>query len=226
MIDGLIGRKVGMTQVFEPDGTVIPVTVITAGPCVIVQLRSKERDHYESAQVGFVEKGAGRTVNKPMRGHFEKAKVPPTRMLREFRIEGEAKVGDTVVASIFALNEAVDIVGLSKGHGFTGVIKRHGFSGGAATHGSMFHRAPGSIGASAWPSRVFPGMRGAGRDGGTRVTVRNLKVVRIDVERNLIAVEGAIPGPSGTYLTIRRTKIRHRAPAPAPVPAAKAKAGK
>jgi len=216
MIDGLIGRKVGMTQVFEPDGTVIPVTVIAAGPCVIVQLRSKERDHYESAQVGFVEKGGGRTVNKPIRGHFDKAKVPPTRVLREFLIDGEAKVGDTVAASMFALNDAVDIVGHSKGHGFTGVMARHGFSGGAASHGSMFHRAPGSIGASAWPSRTFKGMRGAGRHGGTRVTVRNLKIVRVDADRNLIAVRGAVPGPPGTYLTIRRTKVAYRAPAVAP----------
>jgi large subunit ribosomal protein L3 len=222
MIDGLIGRKVGMTQVFEPDGTVIPVTVITAGPCVIVQLRSKEHDRYESAQVGLVEKGAGRNVNKPIRGHFEKAKVPPTRVLREFKLEkAEAKVGDTVVASIFAPNDQVDVVGLSKGHGFTGVMARHNFSGGAASHGSMFHRAPGSIGASAWPSRTFPGMRGAGRHGGARITVRNLKIVRVDAERNLIAVRGAVPGPAGTYLTIRRTKVAKRTPAPAPVTKAK-----
>src|SRR5262245_16441583 len=223
MIDGLIGRKVGMTQVFEPDGTVVPVTVIAAGPCVIVQLRSKERDRYESAQVGLVEKGAGRTVNKPLGGHFEKAKVPPTRMLREFKLEkgGEAKVGDTVAASIFSPNDQVDIVGLSKGHGFTGVMARHNFSGGAASHGSMFHRAPGSIGASAWPSRTFPGMRGAGRHGGARITVRNLRVVRVDAERNLIAVRGAVPGPAGTYVTIRRTKVAKRTPGPAT--AAKAK---
>ena len=220
MIDGLIGRKVGMTQVFEPDGSVIPVTVIAAGPCVIVQLRSKETDGYESAQVGLVEKGAGRTVNKPTRGHFEKAKVPPTRKLREFKVDkgAEAKIGDTVVASIFSPNDQVDIIGLSKGHGFTGVMARHNFSGGAASHGSMFHRAPGSIGASAWPSRTFPGMRGAGRHGGARITVRNLKIVRVDADRNLIAVRGAVPGPAGTYLTIRRTKVAKRTPGPAGKP--------
>jgi large subunit ribosomal protein L3 len=210
MIDGLIGRKVGMTQVFEPDGSVVPVTVLAAGPCVVVQLRTKARDGLEAAQVGLVEPAGRRGINKPLRGHFEKAKVPPTRILREFRMSGEVKVGDTVLASIFSPNDAVDVCGLTKGHGFTGVMARHGFAGGAASHGSMFHRAPGSIGASAWPSRVFPGMRGAGRSGNERITVRNLKIVRVDAERNLIAIKGAIPGPPGAYVTIRKSKIRPR----------------
>jgi large subunit ribosomal protein L3 len=212
MIDGLIGRKVGMTQVFEPDGSVVPVTVLTVGPCVIVQLRSKERDGYESAQVGFVEPGGGRRVNKPIRGHYEKSKVPPQRMLREFKVTGEAKVGETVLASIFSPNEYVDIVGSSKGHGFTGVMVRHNFSGGAASHGSMFHRAPGSIGASAFPSRTFAGMRGPGRMGGTRTTVRNLRIVRVDAEKNMVAIEGAVPGPAGSYITIRKAYLPPRAP--------------
>lgn len=210
MIDGLIGRKVGMTQVFEADGTVIPVTVITAGPCVIVQLKSKERNGYEAAQVGFVEPGKRKHTTKPFAGQFEKAKVPPTRMLREFRTQGEAKVGETVLASIFAPDDHVDIIGITKGHGFTGVMKRHGFSGGAASHGSMFHRAPGSIGASAFPSRTFAGMRGAGRHGGVSRTIRNLKIVRVDADRNLIAVSGAVPGPIGGYVTIRKTKVAPR----------------
>ena len=212
MIDGLIARKVGMTQVFEADGSVVPVTVLAAGPCIVVQLRTRERDGVEAAQVGLVEPAGRRGVNRPLRGHFEKAKVPPTRILREFRLTGEAKVGDTVLASIFSPNDAVDVRGLSKGHGFTGVMARHGFAGGAASHGSMFHRAPGSIGASAWPSRTFPGMRGAGRSGNERITVRNLKVVRVDAERNLIAVKGAVPGPAGLYVTIRKSKIASRAP--------------
>lgn len=199
-----------MTQVFEKDGSVVPVTVLSAGPCVIVQLRTVDKDGYESAQVGFVEPGGGRRVNKPVRGHFEKAKVPPARMLREFKAVGEAKVGETVLASIFSTDDVVDVAGISKGHGFTGVIARHGFSGGAATHGSMFHRAPGSIGASAFPSRTFPGMRGPGRSGGRRTTVRNMRVVRVDADRNLIVVEGAIPGPIGGYVTICKAKLAPR----------------
>jgi large subunit ribosomal protein L3 len=208
MIDGLIGRKVGMSQIFAEDGSVVPVTVVHAGPCVIVQLRGAGGEGGKAkAQVGFVDSRPARGVNKPRGGHFEKAKVPPTRVLQEFALEGEAKVGDTVVASMFSPNDIVDVIGLSKGHGFTGVMARHNFSGGAASHGSMFHRAPGSIGASAWPSRVFPGMRGAGRMGNARVTVKNLKVVRVDADRNLIAIRGAIPGPSGSYVTIRRARL-------------------
>ena len=210
MINGLIGRKIGMTQVFEPDGTVTPVTVLAAGPCVIVQLRGKEREGYEAAQVGFVEPRARKTANKPLAGHYGKAKVPPTRILREFRLAGEAKIGETVLASIFSPEDRVDVRGITKGHGFTGVMARHHFSGGAASHGSMFHRAPGSVGASAFPSRTFPGMRGAGRHGGSNRTVRNLRVVRVDADKSLIAVRGAVPGPIGGYVTIHKTKVRSR----------------
>jgi len=215
MIDGLIGRKVGMTQVFEEDGSVVPVTVLQAGPCIVVNLRSAEKDGYESAQVGLVEARPRRRINKPEAGVFAKAKIPPTRLVREFPLAGPAKVGETVLASIFSPKDRVDVMGITKGHGFTGVMARHGFSGGAASHGSMFHRAPGSIGASAFPSRTFPGMRGAGRSGGARRTVRNLLVVRIDAERNLIAVRGAVPGPVGGYVTIRRTKVAGKSPAAA-----------
>jgi large subunit ribosomal protein L3 len=210
MIDGLIGRKVGMTQIFEADGTVVPVTILAAGPCVVVQLRAKERDGYEAVQVGFVEPANRKRINKPVRGHFEKAKVPPTRLLREFHARGDVKLGDTVLASIFSPEDRVDVAGITKGHGFTGVMKRHHFSGGAASHGSMFHRAPGSIGASAFPSRTFAGMRGAGRHGGANRTVRNLKVVRVDADRNLVAVRGAVPGPIGGYIMIRHTKVASR----------------
>ena len=211
MIDGLIGRKIGMTQIFEADGTVVPVTVLTAGPCVIVQLRAVKRDGYEAAQVGFVDPVGRRKINKPARGHFEKAKVPPTRVTREFGLKGEAKIGDTVLASIFSPDDRVDVGGVTKGHGFTGVMARHGFSGGAESHGSMFHRAPGSIGASAFPSRTFPGMRGPGRHGGSNRTVRNLKVVRVDADQNMIIVRGAVPGPIGGYVMIRHTKVASRA---------------
>lgn len=210
MLDGLIGRKVGMTQMFEVDGSVVPVTVLSAGPCVIVQLRAKDPDGYEAAQVGYVEPGAGRRANKPIRGHYEKAKVPPARLLREFRVTSDAKVGETVLASIFSPNEYVDVRGVSKGHGFTGVIARHGFSGGGASHGSMFHRAPGSVGASAFPSRTFPGMRGPGRSGGRRTTVRNLRVVRVDADKNMIAVEGAVPGAAGSFVLIRKAQLPPR----------------
>jgi large subunit ribosomal protein L3 len=211
MIDGLIGRKIGMTQVFEEDGSVAAVTVLAAGPCVIVQLRTREREGYDAAQVGFVDPAGRRRLNRPIKGHFEKAKVPPTRILREFRLEGEAKVGETVLASIFSPKDRVDVVGITKGHGFTGVMARHNFSGGAASHGSMFHRAPGSIGASAFPSRTFRGMRGAGHMGNASRTIRNLAVVRVDADRNLIAVRGAVPGPIGGYVTIRRTKVAGKA---------------
>src|SRR5262245_26959256 len=167
MVTGIIGRKVGMTQVFDADGTVHPATVIKAGPCVVVQAKTKETDGYESVQLGFVD-GSGK-ANKPTAGHFKKANVPPTRVRREVRLaEGgdPVKTGDSVLVSIFAKDERVDVIGTGRGKGFQGVVKRHHFGGGAATHGSMFHRAPGSIGASSFPSRVVKGMRAAGRMGG------------------------------------------------------------
>ena len=204
LVDGIIGRKVGMTQVFLPDGTLVPVTVLTAGPCVAVQLRTREKDGYEAVQLGFVE--PGRKANKAMKGHFDKAKLPPSRHLAEFALRGEVKQGDSIGAAEFETGELVDVVGVSKGLGFQGVMRRHGFSGGAKSHGSMFHRAPGSIGASAWPSRTFRGMRAAGRTGGVRVTTKNLKIVQVDGERNLLLVRGAVPGPVGTTVQIRRAK--------------------
>jgi large subunit ribosomal protein L3 len=208
MIEGLIGKKVGMTQIFQENGVVTPVTVIEAGPCVVVQRRTVERDGYEAVQLGLVDPKAAKLAKKPMRGHHEKAGVPPTRLLREFRLlaESELKPGDPVSVDIFAEVSKVDVIGASKGKGFQGVMKRHGFGGGRATHGSMFHRAPGSIGQSASPSKVLRGMRGPGRMGSKQTTVKNLSVVRVDAERNLLLVRGAVPGSKGTTLTIRRAK--------------------
>jgi large subunit ribosomal protein L3 len=208
MIEGLIGRKVGMTQVFLDDGTVTPVTVIEAGPCVVVQRRSVDKDGYEAVQLGLVDAASAKRANKPMRGHHEKAGVPPTRMRREFRLEpgAELKAGDRVLVDIFKDSAHVDVVGISKGKGFQGVMRRHNFGGGGAAHGSMFHRAPGSIGSSAYPSRVFRGMRAAGHMGSDRVTVKNLRVVRVDEEKNLLLVRGAVPGAVGSSVIVRKSR--------------------
>ncbi len=208
MVDGLIGIKVGMTQVFDENGTVVPVTVIKAGPCVVVQKKMKDSDGYEAVQLGLVEFVRPSRVNKPRTGHFKKAGVPPCRILREFReAAGETplKVGDQVlVKQVFQPKDKVDVLGTSKGKGFAGLIKRHHFGGGAATHGSMFHRAPGSIGASAYPSRVLPGMRAAGHMGSEHVTVQNLSVVRVQEQENLLLVRGAVPGANGKYVVIKK----------------------
>jgi large subunit ribosomal protein L3 len=204
-VKGIIGKKVGMTQVYAENGQAFPVTVLEAGPCVVVQRRSKERDGYAAVQLGLVEARKTKRVTKPMKGHFDKAGLPPCRVLRELPVgDGEVKVGDKVSVALFAPGDTVSVTGVSKGRGFQGVIKRHGFAGGAATHGSMFHRAPGSIGASAYPSRVLKGMRAAGHLGSDRVTVRNLQVVRVDAENNLLVVRGAVPGAGGTYVVIRK----------------------
>ena len=209
MVDGLIGIKVGMTQVFEENGTVTPVTVIKAGPCVVVQKKVKEKDGYDAVQLGLVEFVRPDRVNMPLAGRFEKAGVPPVRVLREFRFEDGSdaiKPGDQILVNqVFQVRDNVDVVGTSKGRGFAGLVKRHHFRGGAATHGSMFHRAPGSIGASAFPSRVLPGMRAAGHMGNARVTVRKLQVVRIMDQENLLLVKGAVPGRNGGYVIIRKS---------------------
>ena len=209
MVSGIIGRKVGMTQVFDADGTVHPATVIKAGPCVVVQAKNAQRDGYEAVQLGFVDETPIK-ANKPTAGHFKKANVPATRVRREVKVapgsgdNGAVKAGDQVLASIFAVGERVDIVGTGRGKGFQGVVKRHHFAGGAATHGSMFHRAPGSIGASSFPSRVIKGMRGAGRMGGGRVTIHNLKVLKVDADNHLLIVEGGIPGAPTSYVIVRK----------------------
>src|SRR5215510_7456005 len=211
MVNGIIGRKVGMTQVFAADGTVTPATVIKAGPCVVLQAKNAQADGYEAVQIAFVEEKPAK-VNKAIAGHYKKAgNVPPTRVRGEVKlVKGSGddvalKAGDQVlVGGVFKDGERVDVIGISRGKGFQGVVKRHNFRGGAATHGSMFHRAPGSIGASSFPSRVVKGMRAAGRMGGDRVTERNLKVVRIDAENHLVLVRGAIPGAPGGILVLRK----------------------
>jgi len=207
MITGLIGKKIGMTQLVQDDGTVVPVTVIQAGPCVVVQKKTVENDGYESVQLGFVEFVKPKRVNKAMTGHFKKAGSAPVRVLREMRVEGEdsPKPGDKVLCDIFTEKERVHIIGTSKGRGFAGLIKRHHFRGGRASHGSMFHRAPGSIGSSAYPSRVLKGMRMAGHMGNERVTVQNIRVERVDQENNLLYLRGAVPGPQGAYIIVEKS---------------------
>ena len=205
-VQGIIGKKVGMTQVYAENGRAYPVTVIEAGPCVVVQRKSKDKDGYSAVQLGLVEARKAKSVTKPMKGHFDKAGLPPCRVLREFRVEdgAEVKVGDKVSVELFAPGDTITVSGVSRGKGFQGVIKRHNFRGGAATHGSMFHRAPGSIGASAFPSRVLPGMKGAGHMGTDKVTLRNVKVVRVDAGNNLLVVRGAVPGAGGSIVVIRK----------------------
>lgn len=207
-IQGILGKKLGMTQIFAEDGTVVPVTVVSAGPCLVVQRKTVDVDGYEAVQLGLVEERPKRKVNGAMRGHFAKAGVAPSRKLVEFGVaaDDESKPGDEVKASIFAVDDYVDVIGTSKGKGFQGVVRRHGFTGGRATHGSMFHRAPGSIGQASDPSRVFPGTRLPGRMGGRRATTKNLRVVKVDEERNLLYLRGAVPGPKQGYVAIRRAR--------------------
>jgi len=228
MVTGIIGRKIGMTQVFAADGTVQPATVIKAGPCVVVQAKGAQTDGYEAVQLALVEESPAK-VNKAIGGHYKKAgNVPPTRVRREVKVvagpgdDAALKAGDQVlVGGVFKDGERVDVIGISRGHGFQGVVKRHHFRGGAATHGSMFHRAPGSIGASSFPSRVVKGMRAAGRMGGDRVTTRNLKVVQVDAENNLLLVRGAVPGKPGSYIVVRKAVAAKREPVPQVEKAAK-----
>ena len=216
MVNGIIGKKIGMTQLFLEDGTVEPATVLQAGPCVVVQAKRSERDGYEAVQLGLV--SPKYKANKAIAGHHKAANVPATRVRREVkRVAGseQPKPGDSiVVAALFNQGERVDVIGTSKGHGFQGVVKRHHFAGGAATHGSMFHRAPGSIGASSYPSRVVKGMRMGGHMGVDRVTVRNLKVLRIDADNNLMVVRGAVPGANGGYVLIRKAIAAKPEPRP------------
>ncbi len=219
MVTGIIARKLGMTQVFAADGSVTPATLVQAGPCVVLQAKGAQVDGYEAVQLGFVEDKPAR-VNKALGGHYKKAgNVPPTRVRREVKVapaSGDAaplKAGDQVLASgVFTDGERVDVIGISRGKGFQGVMKRHNFAGGAATHGSMFHRAPGSIGASSFPSRVIKGMRAAGRMGGDRVTVRNVRIVQVDGGDNVMIIRGAVPGAPGTYLIVRKAIAAKKEP--------------
>ena len=200
----LIGKKVGMTQIFDESGKVIPVTVIEAGPCVVTQKKTAEKDGYDAIQLGFEEQKE-KHCTKPELGHFKKAGVEPKRHLAEFKgFDGEYKLGDTITVDLFSEDDFVDIVGTSKGKGFQGVVKRHGFGGvGQATHGQDDRlRAPGSIGACSYPAKVFKGMRMAGQTGNERVTVQNLKVVKIIPEHNVMMIKGSIPGSKGSIVMI------------------------
>jgi len=207
MSPGILGKKIGMTQVFNDDGQVVPVTLVKAGPCVVTQRKTPATDGYDAVQLGLVE--YAKKQIKPLANHLKKSGADGVRFLHEFRLSygnGDLKQGDRVLAEEFKPKEVVDVIGTSKGRGFAGLVKRHHFRGGPASHGSMFHRAAGSIGASSFPSRVFPGMKMAGRMGTQQVTVRNLEIVSVDTEDNVIAVKGAIPGPNGGYVMVRRSK--------------------
>lgn len=200
---GILGRKVGMTQVFDESRAVVPVTVIAAGPCVVLQKKTPDTDGYHAVQIGLVEKVGRKAVNQPMAGHLKKAGAASIRAVRELRGEfPELSAGSSLTVEAFKDIESVDVVGTSKGKGFQGVVVRHHFRGGRATHGSMFHRAPGSIGASSDPSRVFKGTRMAGHMGSGRVTVKNLKLVKVDPDQGLLLVRGAVPGPRGGLVVI------------------------
>jgi large subunit ribosomal protein L3 len=206
MSKGIIGKKLGMTQIFNEKGQIVPVTVIQAGPCVVVQRKTSAKEGYEAVQIGFVDPQGGKRASKPERGHCEKHGVAPVRVLRELRVEAgdPLKEGDSILATQFDEKAKVHVTGISKGKGFAGVIKRHHFGGGRATHGSMFHRAPGSIGGSSYPSRVWPGMRMGGHMGSEQVTVRNLEIAKVDAENNLLLIKGAVPGPKGGYVVIKQ----------------------
>ncbi|HTX54271.1 MAG TPA: 50S ribosomal protein L3 [Candidatus Baltobacteraceae bacterium] len=209
MAIGLLGRKVGMTQVFDEKGTAVPVTVIQAGPCPVVQKKTAETDGYEALQLGFEAQPKLNRLTKPVRGHFDKAQVPYQRRLQEIRLrggEGEFAVGQVLTVALFAAGDRVRVTGVTKGRGFQGGVKRWNYKGGPMTHGAMFHRAPGSIGASSYPSRVFRGHHLPGHMGAVRATVQGLRVVAVDTENNLLLIEGAVPGPSGGMVTVQKGK--------------------
>ena len=209
MSPGILGKKIGMTQVFRPDGQAVPVTLLKAGPCMVVQRKTPTTDGYDSVQLGLVENIKEKRINKPESGHLKKAGVGGVRHLRELLLrpgDADLKAGDQILVDQFKPKDKVDVIGVSKGRGFAGVVKRHHFRGGESTHGSMFHRAPGSIGASSFPSRVVPGMRMGGHMGDARVTVRNLEVIDVVAEDNVLVVKGAVPGPNGAYVLVRRSK--------------------
>jgi large subunit ribosomal protein L3 len=199
---GILGKKIGMTQVFTEEGRLVPVTVIEAGPVKVVQKKEKDRDGYDAVQIGFDEIRKEKNVTKPMLGHFKKASLPAYRFLRELNVDG-LNAGDEITADIFASGEMLTITGLSKGKGFQGVMRRHNFKGGPASHGSMFKRAPGSIGQSSYPSRVFKNRKMPGRMGGEKVTMKNIEIFDVRSEQNLILVKGAVPGANGSYLIIK-----------------------
>jgi large subunit ribosomal protein L3 len=204
MVKGIIGRKLGMTQVFSDDGNVLPVTVIEAGPCIVVQKKTLDNDGYNVLQLGYSEKKVKR-LNKPLKGHFKKHNATPCAYLKEFGVDNieDYQEGDSITIDMFNAGDFVDVTGVSKGKGFAGVVKRWGFRGGPGGHGSMFHKSPGSIGASATPSRVFKGRKMPGRLGGKRVTVQNIQVVEVKPDKNIILLKGAVPGSQNGIITIK-----------------------
>jgi large subunit ribosomal protein L3 len=209
MSPGILGKKIGMTQMFRPDGQAVPVTLLKAGPCMVVQRKTPTTDGYDAIQLGLVEFIKPQRINKPTTGRLKKAGVEGAKFMRELTLrpgDDDFKAGDKVLVDQFKPKDKVDVIGVSKGKGFAGLVKRHHFRGGEGTHGSMFHRAPGSIGASSFPSRVVPGMRMAGHMGNAQVTVRNLEVVEVDLEDNVLVIKGAVPGPNGAYVLVRRSK--------------------
>jgi large subunit ribosomal protein L3 len=215
MSPGILGKKIGMTQVFQADGQAVPVTLLKTGPCTVVQRKTVTSDGYEAVQLGLMEFVKPARINKPSTGHLKKAGAEGVKFLKEFRLggsgspdvkPGELKPGDKVLVDEFKPKEMVDVIGVSKGRGFAGVVKRHHFGGGEGSHGSMFHRAPGSIGASSFPSRVVPGMRMGGHMGHEQVTVRNLEIIDVMTDDNVLVVKGAVPGPNGGYVVVRRSK--------------------
>jgi len=214
MIEGLIGKKVGMTQTYDKEGNAVPATIILAGPCTVIQKKMAERDGYDAVQLGFYEKNASKKMIKSSTGHFKKADVPPTKILKEFKYSkgSEVKAGDQFFVDIFEPGEKVDVVGISKGKGFTGVVKRWGFHGGKDTHGSMFHRRSGSIGSSADPSRVLKGKKMPGHFGDSRTTVKNLTVLQAEKDHNLLVVKGNVPGASGGYVYVKKVRFSDRLP--------------
>lgn len=214
MSPGILGKKIGMTQVFRPDGHAVPVTLLKTGPCTVVQRKTVNSDGYEAVQLGLVEFVKPARLTKPEAGHLKKGGAEGIKFLREFRLDAsrpvqgasDMKPGDQVLAGDFKPSDKVDVTGVSKGRGFAGVVRRHHFRGGEGSHGSMFHRAPGSIGSSSFPSRVFPGMRMGGHMGDAQVTVRNLEVIDVVAEENVLVIKGAIPGAIGSYVVVKRAK--------------------
>ena len=209
MSPGILGKKIGMSQMFREDGQAVPVTLLKAGPCMVVQRKTPTADGYDAVQLGLVEFIKPQRINKPITGHLKKAGAEGARFMREFHLrpgDDDFKAGDQVLVDQFKPKDMVDVIGISKGRGFAGVVKRHHFRGGEGSHGSMFHRAPGSIGASSYPSRVVPGMRMGGHMGNERVTVRNLEIIDVDTQDNVLVVKGAVPGPNGGYVVVRRAK--------------------
>jgi large subunit ribosomal protein L3 len=213
MVEGIIGKKIGMTQIFDEDGSVIPVTIISAGPCAVIQKKTKSKDGYAAVQLAFIGENPLKRPNKPTTGRFAKSEIDPTRILREFKYEenSEIKVGDKFSVELFKVGEKVHISGKSIGKGFAGVMKRWGFHGGKDTHGSMFHRRPGSIGSSAYPSRVMKGKKLPGHLGNSRITVKNLIIIDTDKENNLLVVKGSIPGSKGAYVLIKKAEFQAKA---------------